>query len=146
MKKWFFAFFIWLLVVEASAAVRQRTPEVPVRSTRSFRQQVDSYAEMLGKEIATAKTTKEKYRSLRLVLGRIQELRDNNTGLTAQDEAHTDLLISVLEAIPSEGKFKKKDCSSYEVDFLNQFEPAAEEGPQEPAVKAGWGLLQSLCK
>lgn len=143
--KWFLAFFLWLLVVEAPAAPRPRTPEIPIQSSRSLRQQVDSYAELLEKEVVKGKNSKEKYRSVKRVLGQIRALRENSSPQGALDESHMDLLVSVLESIPNEGKFKKKECEKYQSDFMDQFEPTAEEEPQNPAVKPGWTVLQSMC-
>lgn len=146
MRNWILTLSIWFLVLDAHGSVRHRTPEVPVRSTRSLRQQVDSYIEMLEKDVATARNSKEKYRSLRRVVGQIKILRENSSPQGALDESHMDLLISALESLPSESKFKKRECSRYESELIDQFEPAADEAPQEPAVKPSWVVLQSLCR
>ncbi len=135
--------FIWFLVLDAHGAVKH---EIPIRSQRSLRQQVDSYAELLQKESLKAKNRKEVYQSLNRVLGQIKSLRDNNAPQGALDESHMDLVVSVLEALPQQSKFKKQDCLKYENDLLSQFEPMAEEVPQEPAVQPGWTVLQSLCR
>lgn len=132
---------VWFLVLDAHGAV-----EVPIRSARSLRQQVDSYAELLQKEVVKAKNTKEKYSTMNRVLEQIRSLRDNSAPQGALDESHMDLMVSVLESLPSQGKFKKKECLKYENDLINQYEPAAEEAPQEPAVKPAWTVLQSLCQ
>ncbi|WP_374074319.1 hypothetical protein [Bdellovibrio bacteriovorus] len=129
------------LVLDAHAAV-----EVPIRSSRSLRQQVDSYAELLEKEVVKAKNTKEKYRAVSRVLVQIKALRDNSAPQGALDESHMDLMVSVLESLPQQGKFKKKECLKYENDLISQYEPTAEEAPQEPAVKPAWTVLQSLCR
>lgn len=146
MKFWYMIVMLSLLVCDASAAVRKRTPEIPVQSSRSLRQVIDSYAEMLEKEVLKAKNNKERFRSHRRVLGQIRILRENSVTQSAQDEAHMDLLVSSLDAIPDEKKFKKRDCARYESDFLEQFEPTADEVPEEPAIKSGWEVLRSLCK
>ena len=146
MKFWLLIVMLSLLVWESHGAVRKRTPEIPVQSSRSLRQVVDSYAEMLEKEVRKAKNNKERFRSHRRVLGQIRILRDNSVTQSAQDEAHMDLLVSSLEAIPEEKKFKQRECARYESDFLEQFEPTAEEAPQEPAIKPSWEVLRSLCK
>lgn len=146
MKYWILTFSLWFLVLDAQASVRRKTPEIPVQSSRSLRQQIESHTEMLEKEVAKAKNIKERYRSLNRVLNQIKALRENAAPQDSADEAHLDLLVSALESLPGEGKFKKKDCPRYETDFLNQFEPTAEEAPQEPAVKPSWVVLESLCK
>lgn len=133
-----------LFVAESNAAARQ--PEVPIRSPRSLRQQVDSYAELLQKEVIKAKNNRERYGAMNRVLGQIRSLRDNSAPQGALDESHMDLMVSVFESLPGQGKFKKRDCAKYENDLLNQYEPTAEESPEEPAVKPAWTVLQSLCQ
>lgn len=147
MKFLILTFSIWFLVLDVHGAVKQkRTPEVPVRSTRSLRQQVDSYAELLEKEVLKAKNTKEKYRVVKKVMSQIKMLRENSAPQGEQDESHMDLLVTTLEAIPPEKQFKKKECYKYESDFIDQFEPTADEAPEEPAVKPSWTVLKSLCR
>ncbi|MEK2646148.1 hypothetical protein [Bdellovibrio sp. BCCA] len=141
MKSVILLFSTWFLVLDAHAAI-----EVPVRSSRSLRQQVDSYAELLEKEVVKAKNTKEKYSAMNRVLGQIKSLRENSAPQGALDESHMDFVVSVLESLPAQGKFKKKECLKYENDLLSQYEPTAEEAPQEPAVKPAWTVLQSLCR
>lgn len=140
---------IWILVWDAHGSVKpqdQGRREIPIFSSRSLRQQVDSYAELLQKESNSAKSNKERFSTLNRVLQGIRSLRDNSAPQGAWDEAHMDLLVSVLESLPTEKKFKKKDCLKYENDLLSQFEPLAEEAPEEPAVKPGWSVLRSLCQ
>ncbi|AHZ85233.1 hypothetical protein AB1A81_12555 [Bdellovibrio bacteriovorus] len=120
--------------------------EVAIRSNRSVRQQVESYTEMLEKEVSKAKNNKERYRAMNRIVLQIRSLRDNSVPQGAQDEAHMDLLVSVLESLPAEKKFKKKDCAKYEYELINQYEPTAEESPTEPAVLPGWKVLESLCQ
>ncbi|WP_253696312.1 hypothetical protein [Bdellovibrio bacteriovorus] len=143
MKSIFLAAFTWLLVLDASAAIRQ---EVPIQSQRSLRQQVDSYAELLQKEVVKARNNKERFSSVHRVLGQIKTLRDNSAPQGALDEAHMDLMVSVLESLPQQKNFKRRDCYKYENDLVSQFEPTAEEAPIEPAVRPGWDVLQSLCR
>ncbi|AFY02336.1 hypothetical protein Bdt_2654 [Bdellovibrio bacteriovorus str. Tiberius] len=111
-----------------------------------MRQQVESYTEMLEKEVGKAKNNKERYRAMNRIVGQIRSLRDNSVPQGAQDEAHMDLMVSVLESIPAEKSFKKKDCAKYENDLISQYEPTAEEAPIEPAVQPGWKVLESLCR
>lgn len=138
---------IWILVWDACGSIKpQGQKEIPIASSRSLRQQVDSYVELLQKEVNSSKKKKEKFRSLNRVVREIKSLRENSAPQGAFDESHMDLLVSVFEALPEEKKFKKKDCLKYENDLLNQFEPLAEEAPEEPAVKPGWEVLRSLCQ
>ncbi|MGZ3771119.1 MAG: hypothetical protein ACXVCP_14200 [Bdellovibrio sp.] len=139
--------FVWLLALYSHGAIKPfGKKEIPIESSRSLRQQVDSYSELLQKEVSSAKKNKEKFKTLHRVLQEIRSLRDNNASQEALDEAHIDLLVSVLESLPEEKKFKKKDCLKYENDLISQFEPMAEEAPEEPAVKPGWTVLRSLCQ
>lgn len=147
MKASILTLLLWLLVLDALGAVRSRRHhEIPIRSSRSLRTQVDSYAELLQKEVIKAKNPRDKFRAVNRVLGQIQALRDNGAPQGALDEAHMDLLVSVLESLPRESQFRKRDCSKYENDLLTQYEPMADESPSEPAVTPGWNVLQSLCR
>ena len=128
-------------VVTAFGAV-----EIPIRTTRSIRQQVDIYGELLQKEVAKVKSVKEKYKTISRVKSQIKELRASSSPQGLQDEAHMDLLVSVLEALPEQKSFKRKDCLKYESELLVEFELVAEDKPQNPAVKTGWEVLQSLCQ
>ncbi|MDG0815874.1 hypothetical protein [Bdellovibrio svalbardensis] len=132
-----------LLMVSVASAGKK---EIPVVSGRSVRLQVESLAELMEKEIVLAKTTKEKFQLLGRAEDQIISLRENNSPQNAHDEAYMDLLMAVFGVIPEQKEFKKKDCAKYEADLLNEFEPAAEDAPTEPAVKPGWAALQALCK
>lgn len=132
-----------LLLVPFNA---QAGREIPIYSQRSVRQQFDAHMELLEKEVGKVKKNKDVFLSLNRVVSQIKSLRENSPSQGAQDEAHMDLALSVLESLPSERSFKKRDCAKYESDLLNQFEPTAEEEPLEPAVKPGWQVLRSLCK
>lgn len=139
---------IWLMVLglpsDINAAIEKKSKDI--QSSRTLREQVDSYAELLAKETKNSKSTSDKYRAINRVLHQIKTVREKNTVPNAWDEAHIDLLVSVLESLPLERKFRKKDCVKYKNDLLNQYEPLAEEAPEEPAVKPGWTVLKSLCE
>lgn len=120
--------------------------EIAIYSNRSVRQQVDTLAELLEKEVSKAKNNRDRFRATNRVVGQIKSLRDNSVPQGAQDEAHMDLMVSILESLPSEKSFKKKDCPKYESDLLNQYEPTAEDVPQEPVVQPAWKILNSLCQ
>lgn len=137
MKNWILT-LSWLFMMDAQG--------IPIESTRSLRQQVDSYADLLQKDVAKEKNAKKKIRATKRVLGQIKALRENSAPQGPLDEAHMDLLVSVLESLPNESQFRKKNCQKYEMEFINQYEPTAEEAPQEPAVRPGWTVLQSLCQ
>ena len=145
MKSFNMIFCILVPVFAVEFAFAARQPEVPVRSARTLRQQVDSYAELLQKEVGIAKSTKDKYQALEYSLSQIRVLRENTPTQEISDEAHMDLIVTVLDSLPKKREFKKKDCAQYQNDFVNQYEPSAEEGPKEPAVKPAWDFLQSVC-
>lgn len=138
---------IYLMVLglpsDINAAIEKQKD---IQSSRTLRERVDSYAELLAKETQNSKTTNDKYRAINRVLREIKTVREKNLAQNAWDEAHIELLVSVLESLPLERKFRKKDCSKYKNDLLNQYEPLAEEAPEEPAVKPGWTVLKSLCE
>ncbi|WP_413577863.1 hypothetical protein ACLVWU_05190 [Bdellovibrio sp. HCB290] len=130
------------LVGTANAAIR----EIPVNSGRSLRAQVDTYLELLQKELNMSKSNKDRFRAIRRVTDEIKVVRENNMPQSAQDEAYMDLLLTVFESVPSETNFKKGDCSRYENEILNQYEPTADIEPIEPAVKPAWNALTVLCR
>lgn len=132
--------------IGSSCVVSARSREIPVSSGRSVRLQVDSFAELMVKEISLAKKNSEKFRILGRAEDQILSLRENNVSQTAQDEAYMDLMISVFDAIPDEKDFKKSECEKYESDLMNEFDPTADDEPQIPAVKPGWAALEALCK
>ena len=142
-------FVVWVFVIATSfldiAHGATRTPEVAVRSSRTLRQQVDSYAELLQKELATAKNNKDKFRALDHSLAQIRVLRENTAPQGAVDESHMDLMVSILESLPKERQFKKKECGVYENDLVTNYEPTLEDEPKEPAVKPAWDFLKSVC-
>ncbi|UYL07510.1 hypothetical protein B9G69_010685 [Bdellovibrio sp. SKB1291214] len=138
--KWFLG--LVFLVGTANAAIR----EIPVNSGRSIRAQIDTYAELLQKELDMAKNNKERFRAIRRVTDEIKVVRENNMPQSAADEAYMDLMLTVFESVPTEKNFKKSDCSRYEYEILNQYEPTAEMEPVEPAVKPGWNAISSLCR
>lgn len=144
MKTTFAVLIAALLVHPATFAAHNK--EIPVNSGRSVRQQVDSFAELMDKEMSAAKNNKEKFRAMNRAEDQINALRDNAVTQSAQDESYMDLMVSVLDSLPEEKEFKRKDCAKYEADLLNQFDPTADDAPVEPAVKPGWLALQSLCK
>ncbi|MBO9666512.1 MAG: hypothetical protein J7501_06820 [Bdellovibrio sp.] len=100
----------------------------------------------MDKDILNAKSTKDKYRAMNRTLDEIKALRDNTYPQSAHDEAYMDLMVSVLESVPPQSGFKKRDCLRYENNMINEFEPLADDAPQEPAVRPGWNVLQSLCR
>lgn len=119
---------------------------VDIDSGRSVKERVETRAELLKKELTVSHSDKEKFRAVEKTLSEIQGLRANNLFQDARSEAYMDLMVTVLESVPDEHSFRKKDCLKYENDFLNEFEPMALDAPEEPALQPGWQALQSLCR
>ncbi|MFS4460788.1 hypothetical protein [Bdellovibrio sp. HCB2-146] len=119
---------------------------IPPHEVQNVRLEVERYALGLQVDVLSAKRNPERFRALNRALDEIKMLRENSFTATQADEGYLDLMVNALEAIPPESQFKRKDCAKYENDFLNQFEPLAEEAPMEPAVKPGWAVLQALCR
>jgi hypothetical protein len=87
--------------------------EIPIRSSRSAREQFDSYVELLRKDVAMSKDKKQKYQVLNLTLNQLKSLRAEVAEGEDADTTHMDLMITSLEAIPSSKQFKKKNCEEY---------------------------------
>lgn len=119
---------------------------IPPNQVQNVRLEVERYALGLQVDVMNAKQNSERFRTLNRALDEIKMLRDNTFTATQADEGYMDLMVNALESIPPESQFKRKDCAKYENDFLNQFEPLADEAPIEPAVKPGWVVLQALCR
>lgn len=107
--------------------------------------QLHIYLDKLETELNKAKTPKEKYKALNNTLTQISALRDHSLP-SADDETYIELLVTGLESLPKEMNFKKESCQRYRAEYLNQFEPLADEAPEEPAVQPGWNVLQSICR
>ncbi|MNJ96652.1 hypothetical protein D3C87_143810 [compost metagenome] len=134
----------FLGIIGGSFAAQAAIPSASKDS--AWKYQVNVYAENLKQDLEKSKTLGEKYRSLQKTLDELTALRENNVIHDAHDNAYMDLMAAVLESLPKENSFNKKNCDRYQYNFLNEFEPTADEGPSEPAVKPGWDVLQSLCK
>ncbi len=112
----------------------------------NVRAQTEFHARMLEAKVSNARNNTERFRALHQALDQISSLRENNLTFTGKDEGYVSLMVSVLESLPTQTKFRQQDCAKYENDFLNQFEPTADEQPKEPAVRPGWKVLQALCR
>lgn len=137
---------VFLLIFDLSNSALSRTREVPVRSSRSLQQQVDSYTEMLLKEVEVAKNTKEKLRSVKRVLTHLRSLNPQADEKTSAEQSYLNRLVSSLDFLPKENKFRKKECSNLGSKFLARFEPESKEEPQDSALKISWTVLRSLCE
>lgn len=138
-----------ILVPTARAIVPPQTlgaDEFFMQSQRNVREQVDILIRRMESDIEKAPSDRERFRVMNQTLGKIRSLRDNSVPQGARDEAHMDLMVTVLESLPKQSAFQKKNCLRYENDLINQFEPTAEDAPQEPAVVPGWRVLESLCR
>lgn len=113
--------------------------EIPVRSSRSVREQFDSYSELLRKEIlfSKEKDRKKRFSLLNHALEQMKILRREIESTENPDVAHMDQLISSLEALPSKKKFKRKNCGEYQAALT-----AASQTPHELALD----FIKSLCQ
>jgi hypothetical protein len=137
---------ISIFAIEFSNAALGRSRDISVRSSRSLQQQIDSYSEMLIKEVQVAKNTKEKLRSVKRVITRLRALEPEEGDKFFLEKNYLESLISSLEHLPTEYDFRKKDCSIFEAKFLSQFEAALIDEVQNAALKTSWSVLNSICK
>lgn len=119
---------------------------IPQPKAFTVRSVVESYINGLQVEVINAKNNNERFQAVNRTLEEIRALRDTAPPQSQREEGQMNLMVSVLESLPDQDNFKKRDCPIYENDFLNQYDPLADEAPEEPAVKPGWTILQSLCK
>ena len=117
-----------------------------VNPPSGVRQQINFYAQELDYNLRLAQSQNEKFRAINHATVQLIVLKDNALTQTAADEGYMELMIDVLDSIPRGRDFNRENCDRYENDLLNQYEPFAEEEPQEPAVKPGWNALQALCR
>lgn len=122
------------------------TMESQVQPKRPVREQVQASLLRLESTMNQSQTTIEKFRALQRSLSEIEIIRDYGMPESRADKTHTDLTVAALHALPTQVAFKKDNCAKYESDFLNQFDPLAEEEPQEPALQPAWDVLKSLCQ
>jgi hypothetical protein len=147
MKKLCYLLGFFFLLSSAEGAIPPNSNGNGLNGNGSnLRSQVDALTRSMNKDILNAKSAKDKYRVMGRTLDEIKSLRDNTYPQSAHDEAYMDLMVDAMESIPPERSFKKRDCARYENNMINEFEPMADEAPQEPAIQPGWHALQSLCR
>ena len=122
------------------------TLESSFQSKRPVREQIQASLMKLESTLQQSQNTNEKFRALQRSLSEIELIRDYGQPENRADKTHTDLTVAALHALPTEVAFKKDDCAKYESDFINQFDPLAEDEPQEPALQPAWDILKSLCQ
>ena len=110
------------------------------------RQQVNAYTQQLEDDLSRAQTQNDKYRALNRATYQLKILKENALTQTLEDDGYMELMIAVMDSVPRGRAFHKEDCDLYRNDLLNEFEPLAEEEPEEPAVKPGWSALQAFCR
>jgi len=132
-----------LIVFFFSSVLMAAIPQPKAFTVRSV---VESYINGLQVEVINAKNNTERFQAINRTLEEIRALRDTAPPQNQREEGQMNLMVSVLESLPDQEEFRKKDCPAYQNDFLNQYDPLAEEAPEEPAVKPGWTILQSLCR
>lgn len=104
--------------------------------------------ELLGLQIRLSEATDrlEKFQEIQKTLLEIQSFQDTRTAASRGEQGRIQLLVAVLEALPKAQDFKMKDCERYRSEYLEEFEPMAEEVPQDPSVLYGWDVLTKLCR
>lgn len=112
----------------------------------SARLQANNQIDFWQKQISHDKTIEGKYRDFGQMLKDLHGLGDANMSKSQSDENYISVVVSVLESLPDQSSFRKDNCDRYENDFLNHFQPVADDDAMEPAVRPGWNLLESLCR
>jgi len=140
--------FILAILMQASIAMAA-IPLVEVTSSTpatGVRQQVNFYTQQLEEDLKRAQNNTERFQALNKASDQIRVLKENALTQTASDEGYMELVLAVLDSVPRGKSFHRGDCDKYENDLLNQYEPLAEDEPEEPGVKPGWNALQAICK
>jgi hypothetical protein len=119
---------------------------IPQPKAFTVRSVVEGYINGLQIEVINAKNNTERFQAVNRTLDEIRSLRDTAPPQNQREEGQMNLMVSVLESLPEQHEFKKKNCASYQNDFLNQYDPLAEDVPEDPAIRPGWTILQALCK
>jgi hypothetical protein len=122
---------------------------IPPQSVTEYspaRSRADQRATLLERDMLRADSNDERMQSLNRAIADLRYMNENALRETAKDQGYMSLMVAVLDSIPKNKDFKKSDCGKYESDMLNQFEPTAEEEPDDPAVRHGWYVLQALCR
>lgn len=119
---------------------------IPQPKPFTVRSVVDGYINGLQVEVLGAKNNNERFQAINRTLEEIRALRDTAPPQNQREEGQMNLMVSVLESLPEQKDFDKRECASYQNDFLNQFEPLAEEIPEDPAIRPGWTILQAMCR
>lgn len=132
-----------LIVFFFSSALMAAIPQPKPFTVRSA---IESYVNGLQVDVINAKNNSERFQAINRTLEDIRALRDTAPPQNQREEGQMNLMVAVLESLPDQEDFKKVDCPIYQNDFINQYDPLAEDTPEEPAVKPGWTILESLCK
>lgn len=119
---------------------------IPQPKPFTVRSVVEGYINGLQVEVLGAKNNNERFQAINRTLEEIRALRDTAPPQNQREEGQMNLMVSVLESLPDQKDFDRKECASYQNDFLNQFEPLAEEIPEDPTIRPGWTILQAICR
>ena len=132
-----------LIVFFFSSVLMAAIPQPKPFSVRSV---VESYINGLQVDVLNAKNNTDRFQAINRTLEDIRALRDTAPPQNQREEGQMNLMVAVLESLPDQEDFKKVDCPIYQNDFINQYDPLAEDTPEEPAVKPGWTILEALCR
>lgn len=104
--------------------------------------------ELLSLQVRLSETRDrlEKFQEIQKTLIEIQNLQETRSATSKGEQGRVQLLIAVLEALPKAQDFELKNCEKYRSEYLEEFEPMADEIPQDPSVLYGWDVLTKLCR
>lgn len=119
---------------------------IPQPKPFTVRSVVEGYINGLQVEVMSARNNAERFQAINRTLEEIRALRDTAPPQNQREEGQMNLMVSVLESLPDQKDFDRKECPSYQNDFLNQFEPLADDIPEDPAIRPGWTILQAMCR
>ncbi|AHI06473.1 hypothetical protein BDW_09865 [Bdellovibrio bacteriovorus W] len=104
--------------------------------------------ELLSLQVKLSETSArlEKFQEIQKTLLEIQSYQEAQPAVSKAEQGRVQLLVAVLEALPKARGFNVKDCEKYRNEYLEEFEPMAEEAPEDPSVLYGWDVLEKLCR
>lgn len=130
-------FFLYLIFVSSMAYTAVPSPVSPVLEKKLLSLQV---------RLSESQNRLEKFQEVKKTLKEVQEFQENRAESTLTEAGRVQLLVAILESLPRAAKFDLKNCDKYRSEYLEEFEPMADEAPQDPSVLYGWDVLDKLCR
>lgn len=112
----------------------------------ALRQQVESDLLNLQRNLGKSSKRPEQLRFLAQFEKQLKQERSRKPRQTEVDEIFFDQLLGVLSEIPRSKTSDSSDCSRTRAQILANFEPSAQDEPQNPAVKYGLSILKEICR